>query len=273
MKTQHKPIGVFDSGIGGLTVLKALVEELPAESFVYFGDTARVPYGTKSPPVVKQFSLQNSLFLLKKEVKLIVVACNSASAAALEFLRERLSLPLIGVIEPGVRAAMDAVKDKPVGIIGTRATIDSGAYQCEIQRLKPGIEFTAQACPLFVPLVEEGMVDGPIATAVVRHYLNPLKKAGVGTLILGCTHYPLLQEAIANYMGPEVLIIDSAVSTARAVKSELDNRRLLNESGAGGVKFFASDISAGFTQLSRRFFRGELPPVQKVEFEVADFWV
>jgi len=268
-----RPIGVFDSGIGGLTVLKALKEELPGESFIYFGDTARVPYGTKSPPVVKQFSLQNSLFLLKQEVKLIVVACNSASATALQFLRERLSLPIIGVIDPGVKAAIESIVDKPVGIIGTRATINSGAYQCEIIRLKPGTKYIAQPCPLFVPIVEEGLTSGPIAESIVELYLKNLKEAGIGSLILGCTHYPLLKDIIQEYMGNNVGIVDSAKSTARDVSTELKKRNMLNENGDGVRKIFASDISSGFEELAERFFGEKLPAVEKVEFEVADFWV
>jgi glutamate racemase len=270
----NRPIGVFDSGIGGLTVLKALVEELPGEAFVYFGDTARVPYGTKSASVVKQFSLQNSLFLLKQEVKLIVVACNTASATALEFLKSRLSLPLVGVIEPGAKAAIKCGADRPIGIIGTRSTIESGAYQRELQRQNPQAKFIAQACPLFVPLVEEGLTEGIIAQKVVEHYLSGLKRVQIASLILGCTHYPLLKEIIADYLGSQVYIIDSASSTAEAVEFELRERDLLSSgTEGGGIKFFASDVSANFIEISRRFFGGELPAVEKVEFEVADFWV
>jgi len=268
------PIGVFDSGIGGLTVLKALTDELPSESFVYFGDTARVPYGTKSEPVVKQFALQDSLFLLKHDVKLIVVACNSASSVALDFLKQRLALPVIGVIKPGAEAALDAAPDKPIGIIGTRATIASGAYQRALKSLKPDIEFTAQPCPLFVPLVEEGLTAGEIPKVVVEHYLHPLKEAGIGALILGCTHYPLLKSIIAEYFGDEVIIIDSAAATAQKVKAELAVRGMLaDEETSRSINFFASDISPGFVEQSRLFFGGELPQVEKVEFEVADFWV
>ncbi len=273
MNLSQKPIGVFDSGIGGLTVLKALAEAMPGESFVYFGDTARVPYGTKSEPVIKQFSLQNSLFLLKHEVKYIVVACNSASAVALDFLQKRLSLPVMGVIEPGVKAALQVYRERPVGVIGTGATIKSGAYQRELRKLKPGIMVAAAACPLFVPLAEEGLTEGDIPRRVAEHYLAPLKAENVATLILGCTHYPLLKPVIADFMGADTAIIDSAVSTAEYVKAELAVRGLIEHSGGGEIKFFASDISAEFSEVSRRFFGGELPAAEKVEFEVADFWV
>jgi glutamate racemase len=266
-------IGVFDSGIGGLTVLKALTEELPNESFIYFGDTARVPYGNKSDPVVKQFALQNSFFLMKHEVKLIVVACNTAAAVALEYLRQRLALPLIGVIEPGAKTAVEINPQNPVGIIGTRATIASGAYQNALKALKPDVDYVAQACPLFVPLVEEGLTSGRITATVVEHYLRPLKNVGIGSLILGCTHYPLLKEAIAKYVGEEITIVDSALSTAKAVREELIKSNLLNTGKKEPLRFFVSDISPNFVEQTRRFFGGELPPVEKVEFEVADFWV
>ena len=272
-KNKYKNIGVFDSGIGGLTVLKALVEELPNESFVYFGDTARVPYGTKSAPVVKQFSLQNSLFLLKQEVKLIVVACNSASATALDFLQERLSLPILGVIIPGVKAASVEMDDGIVGILGTRATIDSGVYQKELLKLNPECRFIAKACPLFVPMVEEGLVTGDIPMKVIDHYLRDMKESGIRTLILGCTHYPLLKDAIAEYMGSSVKIVDSAASTATEVRQELLANDILNDKPGGVRKLFASDVSSGFAEMAERFFGEGLPEVQKVEFEVADFWV
>lgn len=272
MTSPSSPIGVFDSGIGGLTVLKALTELLPHESFVYFGDTARVPYGTKSDPVVKQFSLQDSFFLLKYDVKFIVVACNTASSVALDFLKQRLSVPLVGVIDPGAQAAVASTRDKPIGVIGTRATIASGAYQKALKALKPEVNIIAKACPLFVPMVEEGLTSGPVPSTVIEHYLHDFKNAG--SLILGCTHYPLLQNLIAEYLGTKVLIIDSPRATSLVVEQELTEKGLLNTSGGKPyLKFFASDISPSFIEQSRRFFGGELPPVDKVEFEVADFWV
>ena len=271
MSLKNSPIGVFDSGIGGLTVLKALTETMPHESFIYFGDTARVPYGTKSDPVVKQFALQDSFFLLKYNVKLIVAACNTASAVALDFLRQRLSIPVIGVIEPGAKAAVDSCRDKPIGVIGTNATIASKSYQKHIKDLKPDVRVLAKSCPLFVPMIEEGLTNGAIPGMVVEHYLEELLE--VGSLILGCTHYPLLQDSIAEYMGKEVEIIDSPRATAETVKNELAVRGMLKQDGEPEIGFFASDISPGFLEQSRRFFGGNLPKVEKVEFEVADFWV
>lgn len=271
MSLENSPIGVFDSGIGGLTVLRALTETMPHESFIYFGDTARVPYGTKSGPVVKQFALQDSFFLLKYNVKLIVAACNTASAVALDFLCQRLSVPVIGVIEPGAKAAVDSCRDKPIGVIGTDATISSKSYQKHLRAMKPDVKVLVKPCPLFVPMIEEGLTKGKIPRMVVEHYLAELKE--VGSLILGCTHYPLLQGAIADFMGAEVEIVDSPRATAETVKNELAVRGMLKQEGEPEIGFFASDISPGFLEQSSRFFGGELPKVEKVEFEVADFWV
>ncbi len=269
---KNSPIGVFDSGIGGLTVLKALTQNLPQESFVYFGDTARVPYGSKSDPIVKQFALQNCFFLMKHNVKFIVIACNTASSVALEFLQQRLSVPVIGVIEPGARAALAAGSDKTIGVIGTTATIASNAYQKTLKTLNPDAKIISRACPLFVPMVEEGLIDGEVPQVVIRHYLQNMQN--IGSLILGCTHYPLLQKNIADYLGPDVAIIDSPSATAALVKSELLKLGLISDSRKyAALRFFASDISPGFVEQSRRFFGGSLPEVEKVEFEVADFWV
>lgn len=273
MPIQEKPIGVFDSGVGGLTVLRALVKALPGESFVYFGDTARVPYGTKSPAVVRQFSLQNSLFLLKYDVKLIIVACNSASAMALDFLRKRLLVPAIGVIEPGVKAVLKESPISHIGIIGTRATIASGAYQKALKAAGYSGKIIVAYCPLFVPLIEEGMIWGKIPLEVAEYYLNPMKAEGIGALLLGCTHYPLLESVISQVMGKDVAIVDSARTTADEVKAELQRRNWLNLASKGAVELFASDISPEIERQSRAFFGGDLPPVKKVEFEVADFWV
>jgi len=268
---KNSPIGVFDSGIGGLTVLKALTQTMPQESFIYFGDTARVPYGTKSDPVVKQFALQDCFFLLKHNVKFIVIACNTASSVALEFLQQRLSVPVIGVIEPGAKAALAAGKDNTIGVIGTTATIASGAYQKALTALNPHVKIISRACPLFVPMVEEGLTGGEVPQ-VIRHYLKNMRN--IGSLILGCTHYPLLQKNIADYLGPEVTIVDSPFATAAMVKNELFQRGLISDSRKyAALRFFASDVSPGFVEQSRRFFGGNLPEVEKVDFEVADFWV
>nr|MBC8204889.1 glutamate racemase [FCB group bacterium] len=236
-------------------------------------DSARVPYGTKSAPVVKQFSLQNSLFLLKHNVKLIVVACNSASALALQFLQERLSIPVIGVIEPGVKALMKESAGDPVGVIGTRATISSGAYQNAIKKYDENRKIFVQPCPLFVPLIEEGMTNGEIPIKIAEYYLNSMKLERIGALLLGCTHYPLMREVIAQVMGEAVTVVDSAGTTAESVKEELKQRGWLKSQGFPSLDFYASDVSSEIERRSRAFFGGELPVVKKVEFEVADFWV
>ena len=214
----ERPIGVFDSGIGGLTVLKELLAHLPGESFVYFGDTARVPYGTKSGDTVRRFSRENVRLLLERGVKSVVVACNTASAEALQMLQREFDVPIVGVIEPGVRAAVEASGSGRIGVIGTAATVRSGAYQAGIQQLRAGAEVIAAPCPLFVPLAEEGWVDHPVTEMVAREYLQDFKGHGVEAMVLGCTHYPLLKAVIARVMGESVQLVDSAVETAREAR-------------------------------------------------------
>src|SRR3989338_5027712 len=187
-----QPIGIFDSGIGGLTVLKALREELPAESTVYFGDTAHLPYGTKSKETITKFSIDNVNFLQGFDVKIVIVACNTASSLSLDALKEKFALPIIGVIEPGARHALKKTRNGRIGIIGTKATIGSGSYEACLKRLDPSVKVYSQSCPLFVPFVEEGWLDGEVVTKVAHIYLYGLKAFGIDTLILGCTHYPLL---------------------------------------------------------------------------------
>ena len=196
-----RPIGVFDSGIGGLTVLKALVELLPHEDFIYLGDTARLPYGTKSREVIVQYSRENTGFLLAKGIKLLVVACNTASAVALDEIARETVVPVAGVIEPGAQAALRATRSGKIGVIGTEATIASGAYTRALQRMRPGVEIYTRPCPLLVPLVEEGWTEGEVAERTVAYYLESLKQSGIDTLLLGCTHYPLLSAMFARVLG------------------------------------------------------------------------
>ncbi len=224
MEASHA-IGIFDSGIGGLTVAKAIAEALPNESLVYLGDTGRTPYGNKSEDVVQRYSQENASFLVDKGIKLLVVACNTASAVALSTLREYLDIPVIGVIEPGAAAAVAATRNRKVGIVGTEATVRSGAYTRALRALRPDAEIYTRACPMFVPLAEEGWVDNEVAVATARLYLASLKNSGIDTLILGCTHYPLLRDTIAGVMGEGVSLIDSAEATAGAVA------QVLSESG------------------------------------------
>lgn len=248
------PVGVFDSGIGGLTVAHEIIRQLPHERLIYFGDTARVPYGPKSPDTVRRYSREIASFLQSEGVKAIVVACNTATAHALPVLRQELPLPVIGVVEPGARAAMRATRSGHVGVIGTAGTIKSGAYERAIRDIDSDVRITARACPLFVPLIEEGWIDSEATRLVAREYLEPLAEAGVDTLVLGCTHYPLLKPLIAEVMGPDVQLIDSAAETAAEAARVLAERGLESpETGEGAHRFVASDDPLQFLQLGQRF--------------------
>lgn len=262
------PIGIFDSGIGGLTVVKQLSRLLPNEQLIYFGDTARVPYGSKSPRLVQQYALEDARFLLQFDVKMIVVACNSASAAALTLLQERLDIPVVGVVVPGARAAVQHTKNKRVGVIGTAATIGSGAYSREIQRLDPQINVLGQACPLLVPLVEEGWVDDYVTVLTIKKYLNELLKNQIDTLILGCTHYPVLEQTIQEIIGYEIRLIDSGKETAREVKELLTAKKLLHlGSKQAEDRFYVSDIPAKFEEVGSRFLGRQLKNLERVDFD------
>lgn len=217
----HAPIGIFDSGLGGLTVARALLARLPGESTLYFGDTARVPYGPKSPAVVRRYSLEILDWLVRQGAKVVVVACNTSTAHALEALQDSSPVPVIGVIEPGARAAAAVAADRPIGVIGTAGTVASGAYDRAIHRQLPDAVVVSKACPLFVPLVEEGWFDHPATRLIAEDYLEPIRAAGVGSLVLGCTHYPLLAPLLAGLMGPGVALIDSAAETAAVVAALL----------------------------------------------------
>ncbi|MGB7212445.1 MAG: glutamate racemase [Gemmatimonadales bacterium] len=259
------PIGIFDSGIGGLTVTRAIYEALPRESTVYFGDTARVPYGPKSPETVRRYSLEILEWLLGQGVKAVVVACNTSTAHALTALREASPVPVIGVIDPGAAAAARATRGGPIGVIGTAGTVASGAYARAIQARRPGAEVRQVACPLFVPLVEEGWFDHPATELVAREYLTPLVAAQVDVLVLGCTHYPLLKPLLARVMGPSVALIDSADETA------LETRRVLEEAGLAAPeghvarhRFAVSDDEARFRQVGARFIGERLGAAEVV---------
>ena len=221
-----KPIGVFDSGIGGLTVVRALRELLPHEAIFYVGDTARVPYGGKSAATVERYSLEITDMLLEEHCKTVVVACNTASALALPRLESTTPVPITGVIRPGAQAAVAATRNGHIGVIGTRATIKSGAYERALLALEPAVRVTARACPLFVPLIEEGWLESEITDGVIREYLNPLVDEGVDTLVLGCTHYPLLRAAIGRFLGDSVQLVDSAQNCAIAVARLLEEEDL-----------------------------------------------
>lgn len=262
---KESAIGVFDSGIGGLTVLHQIIEALPRENTVYLGDTARAPYGTKSVETVLRYSFENCQFLVEKGVKLIVVACNTSTAIALERLKGSLCVPVIGVIEPGVRRALASTKNRRVGVIGTEATIQSGAYTRALKAADPGIEVYSRACPLFVPLVEEGWTDNEVVEMTVRAYLGSLKQSGIDTLILGCTHYPLLKKAIRKYLGSRVRLVDSAEETAKEVGVVLKKSRRAKNAGRATHGFFVTDAPERFIKVGQRFLGDKVESAVRIE--------
>jgi glutamate racemase len=263
--TADASIGIFDSGVGGLTVLHRLLETVPNEHLVYLGDTARFPYGTKSATVVTRYSIENTEFLVDKGVKLLVVACNSSSAVALDTLRERFDVPVIGVIEPGARAAVAATRNRRVGIIGTEATISSGSYTRALRALDADLEIYTRACPLFVPLAEEGWIENDVAREAAALYLASLRQSGIDSLVLGCTHYPLLARTIGEYLGPQVQLIDSATETARDVVATLAERGLTRTSGRGSASFFVTDVPDRFIKVGSRFLGSAVESAVRIE--------
>lgn len=265
MLSKDSAIGVFDSGIGGLTVLHQIIEALPRENTVYLGDTARSPYGTKSVDTVLRYSFENSDFLVEKGVKILVVACNTSTAIALESLKNRLDIPLVGVIEPGVRRALATTKNKKVGVIGTEATIQSGAYTRALRAADRSIEVYSRACPLFVPLVEEGWTDNVVVNMTVQAYLESLKQSGIDTLILGCTHYPLLKKAIRKFMGNRVRLVDSAEEIAKEVAIQLERSALARTTGKGSHGFFVTDAPDRFIKVGRRFLGEKVESAVRIE--------
>lgn len=262
---RERAIGVFDSGIGGLTVVQQIVRLLPNEHVIYLGDTARTPYGTKSPETIRRYALENAEFLLDKGIKLLVVACNSVSAVALELLEDRVRVPVVGVIEPGARAAVSATRKRKVGVIGTEATIASGAYTRALKALDASLEVYTRACPLFVPLAEEGWVFNDVARAVARRYLTSLKRSGIDTLVLGCTHYPLLSAVIADVLGPGVRLVDSALTTAQAVRELLISRSLVRRAEPGSVSFFVTDLPERFIKVGHLFMGQPVESAVRIE--------
>jgi len=279
------PIGVFDSGVGGLTVLKALAAELPHEHFVYLGDTARLPYGTKSPETVARYALQAAEALLEYGVKCLVIACNTASSVGLPAIRERIEgIPVVGVIEPGAEAACAASHSGHIAVIATEGTVRGGAYQEAILRLRTGARIVALPTQLFVALAEEGLHEGPIADNVARHYLDPLFNAPPGrngtvahavnersshpdTLVLGCTHFPILAGAIRAAVGPKIRIVDSAATTAKSVRQLLDREGLARQAGEGATRFLATDGPERFARIGSHFLRR---PIRLDEVELVD---
>lgn len=249
----ESPVAVFDSGVGGLTVVSRLREMLPSENFIYLGDTARVPYGGKSRETIERYSLEIGAWLVSQGVKMIVVACNSASALALEALRQIVPVPVFGVIVPGVEAALAATKTGHIAVIGTKATVGSGAYEVALRERRDGIRVTSVACPLLVPLIEEGLLEDVITDAVLTRYLAPVLSSDADTLVLGCTHYPLLAKAIGRVAGPGISLVDSAANCARAVRDQLEKMEVRApgaEQGSLHINF--TDSPDGFFQVVGR---------------------
>ncbi len=265
MTGSSAPIGVFDSGIGGLTVVRELIKQLPNESIIYFGDTARVPYGPKSPDTVLRYSREIVAFLESQGVKAVVIACNTATAHALPALKREIAIPILGVIEPGARAAAGATKTKRIGVIGTAGTVKSGAYESEIKRLLPDAFVFSQACPLFVPLVEEGWTDDDATRIIANKYLTPVAEAKTDTLVLGCTHYPLLKSVIGRVVGREVRLIDSAEETARQTAQLLREANLEStRAGEARYRFIASDAPETFLSVGQRFLGSSIDRVETI---------
>ena len=254
---------MFDSGIGGLTVFKEVKKLLPKEHIVYIGDTARLPYGNKSPRTVTNYTLESAIFLLTKGIKILVIACNTSSALALHILQKKLPIPVLGVIDPAATEAVRLTRTKKIGVIGTKATVNSMAYQRAIKRLDPKIDVISQSCPLFVPLVEEGLEHDKIAHLVADKYLNRYKKTGCDVLVMGCTHYPILEGVIKKTMHKGISIINTGRETAKQVKQTLETKGILNEKGKGGCQYFVTDSPDTFREIGGRFLK---EPITNIKF-------
>lgn len=265
---QDSPIGVFDSGIGGLTVLKEILGRMPGESTLYLGDTARVPYGTRSPETVTRYSFESTRFLTGKGIKLLVVACNTVSSISLEAIRKMVTIPVVGVLEPGASAAAAATRNRRVGVIGTAATIRSKAYARAIRKADASVEVFELPCPLFVPLVEEGWTGGDIVRLIAEKYLEELKHKGIDTLVLGCTHYPLLKAVLSEVMGGGVNLIDSAIETAREIRRILETEGLDRQETAEPLReFYVTDSPGKFLEVGERFLGKKIAFIREIELE------
>lgn len=264
----NRPIGVFDSGIGGLTVLREIAEQLPGEDVVYFGDTARIPYGTRSKETVIKYVLQSFRFLMTKDIKAIVIACNTASALAMEEAQKEFDIPIIGVIEPGAKAAASITRNSKIGVIGTEGTINSQSYQRKIRKMLPSAEIIGVACPLFVPIVEEGWENSDIAYMTAKKYLLELKEHNIDSLVLGCTHYPVLRYTIDKVLEGKVTLVNPAYETAKALKVLLKENNLLSSKLDDGIqRFYVSDDPEKFKRIGGNILRKEIVSIEKVDIE------
>lgn len=262
---KDRPIGIFDSGVGGLTVLRQIIRELPDESTIYLGDTARVPYGIRSPKAVIRYSYENIRFLFSKDIKLLVVACNTVSSFSLDGIKSSTKIPVIGVIEPGAKAAVRSTKNKRIGIIGTEATIKSGSYVKSIKAIDKDVSVFGLPCPLFVPLAEEGWTEGDIAIMVAERYLNKIKDKGIDTLILGCTHYPLLKKVISHVMGKDVKLIDSAIEVAQEIRKTLEITGLKRRQKEKPLReFYVTDSPERFVRVGERFLGQKIEHIELI---------
>ena len=265
------PIGVFDSGVGGLTVVKEIINQMPNERIVYFGDTARVPYGSKSRDTVVRYSRQIVRFLLEQNVKAIAVACNTASAYAIPEIEAECPVPVIGVIRPGAKTAVEGTRNGRIGVIGTRATITSGSYKEYIREIMPGAEVFGQACPLFVPLVEEGLWEDPVTDEIARRYMASLIDRDIDTLIMGCTHYPLIRKTIGRAAGDKVLLVNPAYETARELRKLLESRSLISGhryelgSTVPQYRFYVSDMADQFQKFANSIIKYGILAAEKID--------
>lgn len=266
MKSDDRAIGIFDSGLGGLTIFKEVRRMLPAENIVYFGDSAHVPYGSKSKETVSGYSVNIAKFLESKKVKLILIACNTASALALPVVKRSVKVPVLGVIAPGAKCAAGASKNKKIAVLATESTVKSEAYPMHIKRLDKTIATGQYACPLFVPVIEEGLLSGPITKLVIDRYLAPVKKFGADTVILGCTHYPVIKKSIAAALGKNVKLVDSAEEIAKEAKTLLTKKGLLRRGGKAKIQIYASDSPDRFAKLATRIIGGARPKVRLEKF-------
>ncbi len=262
---ENLSIGMFDSGVGGLTVLKEVKRLLPRENIIYLGDTARVPYGNRSPETITRYALESALFLLTKGIKLLVIACNTSSAIALKILARKLPIPVIGVIEPGARGAVAVTKKKKIGVIGTKATIKSKAYEKSIKAIDPEIEVISKPCPLFVPIVEEGLKDDEVAYIMAQRYLKDLRESGIDTLVLGCTHYPVMEDVIKKTVGEHVQVINTGKETAKEVKMCLELNNILRQKGKGTCQYFVTDSPYTFKEIGEMFLNIPVAPIRYIK--------
>ena len=271
LREKDLPIGVFDSGVGGLTVVREIMRQIPKERIIYFGDTARVPYGGKSKETVTRYSEQIVRFLKAQHVKAIVVACNTASAYALEEIERKSNIPMIGVVKPGAKTALEVTRNERIGVIATEGTIRSEIYKRYIEELRPQVEVIGKACPLFVPLVEEGLLEDPVTDEIAQRYLSVLIDSGIDTLILGCTHYPLIRSTLGRVMGEQVRLVNPAYETAVELKKLLEEKELLREErpmlGTNQYQFFVSDGADKFRYFANTIFKYGVLAVKQINIE------